>query len=104
MRPLKIIFLVLFCSALSALTGGAAGYFAAVSTPAASTIAVLDVEQLASTIDPGSPDHMARASRLAAQTKEITARLTAAGVVVIDRAHVISAPEDSIIHVDAQSN
>jgi hypothetical protein len=103
MQKAKIALLIIVCSTFGAIGGAAAGYYAALTTPSVSNIAVLDVEGLSKDVDQSKPDYMKRAQELSEKVNDITARLNAAGMVVLDRAYVISAPQDAIIHIDTQS-
>lgn len=100
MSKLAIFFLVLFCSALAAVVGAFSGYYAALSVPAVSSIAVLDIEELASRVDARSPDAARATELLTAKAKDVTEKLTAAGMVVLDRSAVVSAPADSMVRVE----
>jgi len=103
MSTTKTVLMILLCSLISSISGAFAGFYAAVKTPAVSNIAVLDIDALASSIDPSDKNYIAKAQELSDRTKLVTDQLTAAGMVVLDRAHVVSAPEEAIIHVDAQT-
>lgn len=100
MKYVKTLLLVLLCSTFGVIGGAAAGYYAAMTTPAVSNIAVLDVDTLSKSMDPSSPDYQKKAQEVADRVKEMTARLTAAGVVVLDRSVVLSAPEEAVIRVE----
>lgn len=100
MSKLSIFVLVLFCSAMAGMSGAVAGYYAALSVPTVSSIAVLDIEELASRVDARSPDAANATKLLTAKAKEVTERLTAAGMVVLDRAAVVAAPNEAIVHVE----
>ena len=101
MSKASMLLLILICSAVAGVTGALSGYYAAVSTPVASPIAVIDIEAMANGIDTKSPDYMRRMQEVSAQAKVLTQRLTANGVIVLDRAAVIGAPDESIVRVDA---
>ena len=100
MSTSKTVLMVVLCCLISSLTGAVAGFYAAVKTPSVSNIAVLDIDALAASIDPNDRNYAPKAQELSDRTKEVTDQLTAAGMVVLDRAHVVSAPEEAIIHVD----
>lgn len=100
MSKLAIFLIVLFCSAFSAVTGGLAGYYAALSVPTVSSVAVIDLEQLASNVDARSPQAANHVQLLTAKAREVTEKLTAAGMVVLDRNAVVAAPQESIIRID----
>lgn len=93
------ILMVVVSTSVATVAGAAAGYMAAVMTPVSSNVAVLDVDALAKTIDPHGPDYLAKANALSERTKEVTQKLTAQGMVVLDRAQVIAAPEEAIVYV-----
>jgi len=97
----KTLILVLVCVMFGAAAGGFAGFYAAINTPVVPNVAVLDVERLANGIDPRSPDAMVKADLLAKRTKQVSEKLTAAGMIVLDRAKVLAAPEEAVIRVDA---
>ncbi len=92
--------LVLVCSLVSAVTGGLSGYYAALTTPVATPIAVVDIEAMASGIDSKSPDALKRMQEVSDQAKLLTQKLTESGVIVLDRANVIGAPEQAVIRVE----
>jgi len=100
MTKVRIALLILVCCSVSGVTGALSGYYAAVSTPVASPIAVVDIEAMANGIDAKAPDYIKRMQEVSAQAKVITQRLTANGVIVLDRASVVGAPEESIVRVD----
>lgn len=100
MKTIHVIALLIVSSLFASIAGALSGYIAALKTPSLSNVAVLDFEALAKTVDPNDPNAHMRAAEVAERTKEITARLTDAGMVVIDRANVIAAPEGAIIHVE----
>lgn len=100
MSKLSIFFIVLFCCIFSSITGGFAGYYAALAVPTVSSVAVLDIEEIASRVDPQSPDAKRAVELLTAKARDVTEKLTAAGMVVLDRNAVVSAPPDSIIKID----
>lgn len=100
MSKLSIFFIVVFCSLFSSITGGLAGYYAALSVPTVSSLAVLDIEEIASRVDPSSPDSKKAVELLTAKARDVTEKLTAAGMVVLDRNAVIAAPPDSIVKID----
>lgn len=100
MSKLSIFVLVLFCSLLSSVTGALGGYFAALAVPTVSSVAVLDIEEIASRVDSRSPDAARTTELLTAKAKEVTERLSGAGMIVLDRSAVLAAPPDSIVRVD----
>jgi hypothetical protein len=100
MSKLSIFFIVLFCSLFSSITGGFAGYYAALAIPTVSSVAVLDIEEIASRVEPNSPDSKKAIALLTAKARDVTEKLTAAGMVVLDRSAVVSAPADSIVKID----
>jgi hypothetical protein len=100
MSNIKIaIFLFISCL-VSGFTGAAAGYYAAIKVPASANIAVLDIEAASKSINPEAPDYLLKTNALSEKIKTITGQLNANGIVVLDRASVVSAPEESIIHVN----
>jgi len=104
MSKLKLFLVIVLCTFMSTIAGGMAGFYAALKTPSVSNVAVLDIDRLAASIDVNDRDGMRKAQVLSERTKQITSELTAAGMVVLDRAQVISAPEEAIIHVDLKDN
>lgn len=104
MSKTKFVMLILLCCMVSTITGALAGFYAAVKTPSVSNVAVLDIDQLATKIDPNDPQFVNKSIQLSEKTKQITGQLTAAGMVVLDRAQVISAPTEAIIHVELPTN
>lgn len=100
MSKLSIFLIVLFCSAFSAVTGGLAGYYASLLVPTVSSVAVIDLEQLAANVDSRSPEAAKHVQLLTAKAREVTERLTAAGMVVLDRNAVVAAPQESIVRID----
>lgn len=102
MSPIKVTLLLFSSMTLAAVAGGAAGYYAALTTPAVSNVAVLDIEALTKSVDVTNPAFMQRSEELALRTKAVADRLTAAGMVVLDRAYVIAAPEQAVIRVDTK--
>ncbi len=85
--------------AMSMVGGYYAGLYAAAVTPAQVPLAVLDINQIASSVDPKAPDYKERVAALGARAKAITEALTAQHVIVLDRANIISAPPEAIIDV-----
>jgi hypothetical protein len=100
MKALALTLVVIGSVLAGSVGGGVAGYYVAIMTPSASSIVVLDVESLAARVDPKSTDYAGQAALLASKARQVTERLTAAGIVVLDRAAVIAAPDDSIVRVD----
>lgn len=100
MNKLGVVLLLLLCAVVSAIAGGAAGYYVALTTPVASPIAVIDIEGMASRLDTNAPDYQQRMVAISNQARAMTQRLTASGVIVLDRAQVIGAPEEAILRVD----
>ena len=103
MSKLSIFLIVLFCSAFSAVSGGLAGYYAALAVPTVSSVAVIDLEQIAAGVDVSSPDARRNVELLTAKAREVTERLTSAGMVVLDRNAVVAAPPESIVRIDIGS-
>lgn len=99
MSTIKVLALLIVSCLFSSITGALSGYYAAIKTPTLSNVAVLDFEAIAKNINPNDPHAMAKAAQMAQRTKQIAAQLTQAGMVVIDRANVIDAPQEAIIHV-----
>lgn len=100
MSKLGVFFIVLFCSAFAAVSGGLAGYYAALAVPTVSSVAVIDLEQIASGVDSRSPEAMKHVQLLTSKAREVTEKLTAAGMVVLDRNAVVAAPPESIVRID----
>lgn len=104
MSKLSIFLIVLFCSIFSSITGGLAGYYAALAVPTISSVAVIDLEDIASTVDIRSPDAKRNVELLTAKAKDVTEKLTAAGMIVLDRNAVVAAPPDSIVRIDVSNS
>lgn len=100
MSKLAIFCMVLFTSAFAAVSGGLAGYYAALAVPTVSSVAVIDLEQIASRVDSRNPDAARNVELLTSKAREVTEKLTAAGMVVLDRNAVIAAPPESIVRID----
>lgn len=102
MSTTKVLLLIIICTLTGTVGGGFAGYYAALSTPMPAQIAVVDVEALARGIDPRAPDYRARMHQVTMHTKMMTDLLTSNGVVVLDRAQVLGAPDDAVVSSGAE--
>ena len=101
MNRTQVVVLICACSLVSAFSGGITGYYAALSVPVPTPIAVLDIDALAGSIDSTAPDFKLRMQAVSDAAKATTQRLADGGVVVIDRANVIAAPPQSVIRISA---
>ena len=62
--------------------------------------AVIDVDELTMRIDPNDPQRVEKAEQLAARARVVTESLVQNGIVVLDRARVLGAPENAVVRID----
>lgn len=103
MSKSRVLLLVIICTCVASVAGALAGYYAALTTPVSASVAVLDIEAMARGVDPKSPDYAAKVAEVTRQAKAMTDKLVASGLVVLDRAQVVGAPEEAIIRVGGES-